>query len=721
MNNKIDEKLVERLVGRIEELNTNILKKIGKTIKEIKNLTPTQAHQLQTILKYGNNYKDIVNKIAKTTNLNIDEIDNIFSAYAKQDYAFAKDFYDYKGLTYKSYKDFELLNRQVNALSRITKQGCLEIAKTKALGYTITDLNGNVKFKQLKDAYQYAIDQAILSVSQGKDTFDNQMYGILRDLGGGLKTIDYESGRTRRLDSALRMNIQDGLRDLHNETQKVIGEDFGADGVEITVHESPAPDHADLQGRQFSTVKPNKNKLSEFEKLQNNEPATDYKGVTYTHEHRPISQYNCYHTTFAILLGVNNPQYSDEQLKQIKTRNEKGFEFEGKHYTMYEGTQLQRRIETEIRKQKDTQILARESDNKQLIGDSQYKITQLTGKYKELSKASGLSMKQDRLRVSGYKRVKVEINKPKIETIIKERKNPYEFVVSKEKQLEVYNIRQKSLKSKIKQEKINIADNKQLAKQRGMNNYIQSRIDVSKRQIDKYTKELEELGEGKFEDKTIVLKDFESCKELLATANINLEDDMEVFDKDLLIENTAQLYRLNEKYPIVAKSVAEKRLNVMASNLSERTYARTTGRYLEYNNKYFKDKEKLISNQNYDAKINWHYEVAEDYTPIYTTTHEFGHILQERYKETYNATRNYSTQKDWKSFDSMVMEGVYDEAKRRTKLKITELKSQFLTDYGDSKRNYEAFAEIFAGMELGIKNPLTEALEDYLEVMNKWM
>lgn len=406
--NNLDEKLVERLVGRIEELNTNILKKIGKTIKEIKKITPTQAHQLEKILKYGNNYKDIVNKIAKTTNLNIDEIDNIFNAYAKQDYAFAKDFYDYKGITYKSYKDFELLNRQVQSLARITQQGCLEIVKTNALGYTITDLNGNVRFKQLKDAYQYAIDQAILSISQGKDTFDNQMYGILKDLGGGLKTIDYDSGRTRRLDSALRMNLMGGLRDLHNETQRIIGEDFGANGVEITVHEAPAPDHADLQGKQFSYV--------EYEKLQNNMSAKDYKGHIYTHDHRPISQFNCYHTTFAILLGVNKPQYTNEQLKQIKQRNEKGFDFEGKHYTMYEGTQLQRRLETEIRKQKDTQILAKESDNNLLINSTQQKITQLSNKYKQLSNASGLSMKQDRLRVSGYKRMKVEIKKSKTTT-----------------------------------------------------------------------------------------------------------------------------------------------------------------------------------------------------------------------------------------------------------------------------------------------------------------
>lgn len=399
MNNNIDEKLVERLIGRIEQLNIDILKKIGKTIGEIKNLTPTQAHQLEKILKYGQNYQDIVKQISKVSKVNVDEIDQIFDAYAKKDYRFAKDFYDYKGIEYKSYKEFELLNRQVQALSNIATNNYLEIAKTSALGFTITDLDGNVIFKQLKDAYQYAIDQAVLSILQGKDTFDNQMYNILKGYGSGLKVIDYANGRTRRLDSAIRMQLMDGLRDLHNETQRILGEDFGSDGVEITVHEAPAPDHADLQGRQFNN--------EQFENLQNNLPATDYKGNTYTHEHRPISKFNCYHNVRSIVLGVNKPQYTDEQLKQIINRNNKGFDFDGKHYTMYEGTQLQRQLETAIRKQKDTQILAKESDNKLLIADSQSKITQLSNKYKELSKTSGLPIKTKRMRVSGYKRRKV--------------------------------------------------------------------------------------------------------------------------------------------------------------------------------------------------------------------------------------------------------------------------------------------------------------------------
>ena len=78
------ELLVERLVNRIEKENTYILNKIGSSIKQIRNITPSQAQQLEQILKYGGNYKDIIREISKYTNLNIKDIDDIFSNYAKK-------------------------------------------------------------------------------------------------------------------------------------------------------------------------------------------------------------------------------------------------------------------------------------------------------------------------------------------------------------------------------------------------------------------------------------------------------------------------------------------------------------------------------------------------------------------------------------------------------------------------------------------------------------
>lgn len=73
------------------------------------------------------------------------------------------------------------------------------------------------------------------------------------------------------------------------------------------------------------------------------------------------------------------------------------------HYTS--GTQLCRKVETEIRKQKDTQILAKASGDNDLVYESQNKISLLTKKYNKILKESGLLSQIKRASVIGYSRV----------------------------------------------------------------------------------------------------------------------------------------------------------------------------------------------------------------------------------------------------------------------------------------------------------------------------
>ena len=404
MNEETVELLTERLVNRINKANEFFLIKIGESVKKIRGLTPTQAHQLIQILKYNGNYEEIVNEILRLTNLNIQDIDAIFNEMAKKDYEFAEQFYKYRGVEYVPYNQNKALLRQVNALASITKQEMFNYARATNLGYSIKDLQGNIKFVGLKETYDRILDTAVLNVGTGVDTFDNAMSKIMKDVGGsGLKTVDYASGRSIRLDSAARMHLKGALRTLHNEVQKQVGEEFDFDGYEISVHSNPAVDHEKIQGRQFS--------IEEYEKLNNGLEAKDYKGNTYTldHDHkngfRPISTMNCYHYVFSIILGVNKPEYSEEQLQKIIDDNDKGAIIDGKHYTNYEITQLQRSFERKIRKQKDIQILAKASGNKELVKESQDRITQLTNKYKEISKISGLPTRMDRLKVAKYRRI----------------------------------------------------------------------------------------------------------------------------------------------------------------------------------------------------------------------------------------------------------------------------------------------------------------------------
>lgn len=407
LSDEVLDKVVERLVNRMEEANLYTLKSIGKTIKKIGTINPSDVHQLVEAMQYGADYDKIVKKLAEITDLNVRDIYEIFDEVAKTDSRFAEQFYVYRGKRYIPYKENINLQRQVRLLADMTAETYRNFSNSTVVGFRIRDKDGKVIHKGLKETYQDVVDRAVMAISQGKSTYEGEIYKIMKELGkSGLSSVDYESGRSRRMDSALRMNVKGALRDLHTRTQEELGKEFGADGWEISVHGHPAPDHEDAQGRQFSN--------DEFKKLQEDGVAKTYDGISINMKrgihHRPIGQLNCYHYPFSIILGVNKPQYSNEQLQKIKDDNDKGFDFEGKHYTLYEGTQLQRKIETEIRRQKDLQILGRAGGSDELSNEAQKNINLLTKKYQELSNVSGLPTKLERLRVDGYKEIKLVDN-----------------------------------------------------------------------------------------------------------------------------------------------------------------------------------------------------------------------------------------------------------------------------------------------------------------------
>lgn len=239
LSQEVEERLANILVERIEQTNTNILKKIGEAIKQISTLTPSQAYQIGQILKYGGTYNEIAKELARVSGKNVQDIYKIFEEVAKNNKQFAKQFYQYRGIDYIPYSKDIALQNQVNSIARLTADTYLNIANTRGIGFLFEGLDGQLSFKNIQQAYYEIIDRGILSISQGKETFQTEMRRIMKQLGNN-GVVLYESGRTRRLDSAIRMNILDGIRQVSNETAQRFAQEYNADGIEISVHSNPA-------------------------------------------------------------------------------------------------------------------------------------------------------------------------------------------------------------------------------------------------------------------------------------------------------------------------------------------------------------------------------------------------------------------------------------------------------------------------------------------------
>lgn len=402
LDEKLQEQLLEVFDKRFQDYNTKVLEELGNVIKQFKDLTPSQAYKLGQQLKYNTTIKDLLNELSKISGLSVKELKAILEKVAKENIGFADVYYKARGLETPIYSQNKVLQRLVSSVYKASGTEFKNIAKNT--GFRLLGDNGEPLLLDIDKTYKEVIDRCVIAVSQGKETYQQAMRSTLKQLSSsGVRRIEYESGYSRRLDSSIRMNILDSMRQVSNESQQLFGKEFDSDGVEISVHQNPAPDHELVQGRQFSN--------EEFDNFQNDRKAIDYTGMVFEpefegHDRRSISEYNCYHYIFSIVLGVSKPQYSDKQLKEIINSANKKTTFDGKEYTQYELTQLQRKIETAIREAKDTQIIARASGDDDLVLQSQTRITQLTTKYKQLCNVSGLPNKlSTRASVPNYRRI----------------------------------------------------------------------------------------------------------------------------------------------------------------------------------------------------------------------------------------------------------------------------------------------------------------------------
>ena len=258
---------------------------------------------------------------------------------------------------------------------------------------------------EASEAYNEVINEAADQVTAGVGDYQSAIRKTIKTLSDeGMKTVQYdpESGRTftQSTDVAVKRNILDNVRDINQKVQDELGDEYGADGKEITVHEHSAPDHEPVQGHQFTN--------EEYEKLQNSEPFEDYKGNKFAAIKRHIGQYNCRHFTYSIILGINKPNFSEEELQENIERNQKGYtDKSGKHRTLYECTQVQRKYEREIRKAKQGQIIAREAGDIELAREYQAEINEKMEEYLEFSEACGLPPHKENMAVPGYRKIKI--------------------------------------------------------------------------------------------------------------------------------------------------------------------------------------------------------------------------------------------------------------------------------------------------------------------------
>lgn len=361
---------------RFEAVNVKYIELVGKHIRQLGKLTPTDIHRLQQLQIMGGNIKEINKMLAKESRLSVKNLSKLYGDMLKDEYAYVKELYIYKKGIQIPLKMNKKLQAHLKSMQRLTAGTFENLSNTTVIS------------KQ----YQKILSEVIQELQSGVKDYESIVRQVIKKHNPGAR-VTYQSGLTRRLDSAVRMNVTGGLRQHNIGIRQIMGEQFGADGVEISAHALCAPDHIPIQGEQFAIG-----------------AGREVDGVIYdSYEQmndslvRHIGEMNCKHYTMPIILGISPPANSPELLQEYKEYSEKEVIIGGKKYTRYECSQLQRELETKMRYKKDNIIFSRSAGASQTVKESERELKKLQAKYRDVSNKSQLAMQYNRAYVPGYR------------------------------------------------------------------------------------------------------------------------------------------------------------------------------------------------------------------------------------------------------------------------------------------------------------------------------
>lgn len=358
----------------LDPITDYLIEDIAKRVSEAGQLTGTASYEVQQLQKLGVSQRAMKKEIAKRLNISQREAEKLFKQAAKAGYNF--DISRFPSAQAVPLSANSSLQQVLDATVKMANENLENITNT--MGFVGPD----GVCRELTDAYNQACDFAFQKVSTGAQDPTSAIRDAVRNLAEkGIRTIDYESGVHTSVEAAVRRNMMGALGLMQEQISQQNHDDLGCDGWEISAHGGSAPDHEPIQGKQYSD--------KEYKALNNSLV-------------RRIGTLNCGHAAFPIIMGVNEPQYTEAELEDFRKQNEEGVTYDGKHYTLYEATQRQRKFESTIRKQK-RRILVDEAtgDEDKLVAD-QVKLQRLKQEYARFSQGTGLPMQHARMETAGF-------------------------------------------------------------------------------------------------------------------------------------------------------------------------------------------------------------------------------------------------------------------------------------------------------------------------------
>ncbi len=310
------EKQANKLYNNLE---LEIIQEIAERIANVGYANTVVHNDVIIAQEMGVIYQDIINQVAKYNNSTEAEIQTIFEKAGIESIKYDDNIYKFAGLNTKRLRQSKSMWQLLEATALKTHNNLSNLTMTTAS-------NSQTQFYN-------AMNKAYMEVSTGVKSYTQSIIDTIKEVSKEGTYVTYPSGQHRSIESAVRTNIVTGVNQTCGKLQLMRAQELEWDLMELTAHSGARPTHVVWQGKIVSLS--GKSGYLSLDDIGYG-TATGFKGINCRHDWRPYYK-------------GSTRTYTDEELE--KMANEK-VTYNGKEISKYEASQMQRKMERQIRQDK---------------------------------------------------------------------------------------------------------------------------------------------------------------------------------------------------------------------------------------------------------------------------------------------------------------------------------------------------------------------------------
>lgn len=327
-------------------LELKIIEEIATRISCIGYANTVVLNNILIAQEMGILYQNIIQTVASYNNVSYDKIQKIFNEAGAKTIKLDDRIYKKMGLNPIPLKQSKNMLQLLNATVKKTNANLQNLCMT------------TVNTAQIE--FYNAINNAYMEINTGVKSYSNAIMDAIEKVSQRGAFVTYPSGHQMNMESAIRMNIVTGVNQTCGKLQELRADELGWDLMEITAHIGARPSHEQWQGKIVS--RSGKEGYLSFSDIGYGE-ATGFKGINCKHDWRPYYE-------------GSSKTYTNKELKQMANET---VAYNGQRISKYQATQMQRKMERQIRQDKKDivglqGILTSNNEDDKLIKEAKIKL-----------------------------------------------------------------------------------------------------------------------------------------------------------------------------------------------------------------------------------------------------------------------------------------------------------------------------------------------------------